>query len=88
MEKKRKGGAEKLREKRKKALAHDAATSKNILTMFAAGAGLASGTSAVPAGPSQQQVMMSEEEGESEAPAAMVVQEQEIGGGDGRCVLA
>lgn len=55
-------------------------TYQNIWNMFAAGA------SAAPVGPSQQQVVL-ESEVESEAPAAMVVQEQEIGGGDSRCVL-
>ena len=35
MENKRKGGAEKLREKKKKALATDAAKSRNIINLFA-----------------------------------------------------
>ena len=91
MEKKRKGGAE-TEGKEKKALAIDAALSRNILNMFAsAGAGddgVASGSGALAApgaaGPSQEL----SSDSESEAPAAMVVQEgeEEIGGGDSRCV--
>ena len=71
--KKRKGGAEKQRDKKRKALATDAATSKNISEMFAAGASVAGAASGV--GPSQQQVSDSES---NEAPAAMLVQEQEV----------
>ena len=88
MEKKRKGGAEKLREKKKKALAYHAATSRNILDMFVPlAAADPSGpffppAAAGPSGPVQSE----EEEGESVATAAMA-EEQEIGGGDGRCVL-
>ena len=85
IEKKRKGGKEK-QGKEKKALATDAAKSRNIINMFAAaragGGGIASGSGALAApGPSQ-------EDSEIEAPTAMVVQEgeEEIGGGDSRCV--
>jgi len=50
MEKKRKGGAEKLRVKTKKALATDAAKSRNMINMFAAagagGGGVDSGSGA------------------------------------------
>ena len=89
-EKRKQGGAEKPRERKKKALATDG--SRNIINMFAAvgagGSGVASCSRALAApgaaGPSQEV----SSDRESEAPAAMVGQEgeEEIGGGDSRCV--